>query len=227
MGRPIKDNVDYFPHFTKSRAEKLLYILEQQYGNDGYAVWYKILEVLGDASGHYFRFDNPVDWNYLVSIMKVDEGQAIEMLQLMAALGAIDPDLHAQKCLWSDEFIAGLRPVYAKRKQELPNKPSFRDGNPSKEELTEVATPETPQRKEKERKEKKESTSYSCPELSETDTTDLDELEYKPEEVSPEIMRIPLINRDGEFIVRQADIDQWADTFPGVDVVAALKRCRQ
>ncbi|MDH4316886.1 MAG: hypothetical protein OEV64_00720 [Desulfobulbaceae bacterium] len=71
------------------------------------------------------------------------------------------------------------------------------------------------------------STSYSCSELSETDTTALDELEYKPEEVSPEITRIPLINRDGEFIVRQSDIDQWADTFPGVDVVAALKRYRQ
>jgi len=42
----------------------------------------------------------------------------------------------------------------------------------------------------------------------------------------PPVLTIPLISRDGEFNVMQADVDEWQNTFPGIDVLQSIKRCR-
>ena len=47
----------------------------------------------------------------------------------LADLGAIDSKLNDKKIIYSENFIDGLRPVYAKRSTEIPNKPSFRGEN--------------------------------------------------------------------------------------------------
>ena len=62
MARPNKQTVDYFPHYCKHG--KSLMILERQYGNDGYAGWFKLLEVLGSEPGHKYdtRFNNNMDF---------------------------------------------------------------------------------------------------------------------------------------------------------------------
>ncbi len=44
---------------------------------------------------------------------------------------------------------------------------------------------------------------------------------------SPPVLSIPLVKRDGEFPVHVADIREWEDSFPGVDVLAGLKHIRQ
>ena len=49
MSRPRKAVVDYFPHYVNHG--KTLFILEQKYGNDGYAFWFKLLEMLGGSDG--------------------------------------------------------------------------------------------------------------------------------------------------------------------------------
>ena len=41
------------------------------------------------------------------------------------------------------------------------------------------------------------------------------------------IIVIPLIKKDGEFPVYQQDIDQWQETFPGIDAKKALRRIAQ
>ena len=41
------------------------------------------------------------------------------------------------------------------------------------------------------------------------------------------ILSIPLIKRDGQFSITQSLIDEWADSFPRVDIPLALKRIRQ
>lgn len=41
------------------------------------------------------------------------------------------------------------------------------------------------------------------------------------------VMSIPLIKKDGEFHIREPDVREWQETFPGVDVMMALKRIRQ
>lgn len=163
MGRPTKNTIDYFPHFTTNG--KTLFTLESQYGNDGYAFWFKLLEILGNTSGHYFCYENKADWLFLVAKTNVSEDRATDILQTLCDLEAIDKDLHDEKVIWSENFVEGLRPVYSKRGTETPLKPSSCDGNT---EVPVVPVTETRQSKVKESKGKKskgekESATALCP----------------------------------------------------------------
>ncbi|SDP85828.1 hypothetical protein [Desulforhopalus singaporensis] len=62
-----------------------------------------------------------------------------------------------------------------------------------------------------------------CPEPSE----EVAEPEATDEPVESPVLVFPLIPRDGDFPVLQKDIDEWQETFPGIDVLQVLKRARQ
>lgn len=53
MGRSNRQTADYFPHYVgeKSRTK---FILEKNWENDGYAFWFKLLELLCAADGQYY-----------------------------------------------------------------------------------------------------------------------------------------------------------------------------
>ena len=73
MARPIKNKVDYFPHVTQTG--KTIAILEARWGNDGYAFWFKTLELLGSSEGFSYDCNKLSDWEYLLS--KTREGGTI------------------------------------------------------------------------------------------------------------------------------------------------------
>lgn len=151
-GRPSKTTVDYFPHYTTSK--KTIFTLQSLYGNDGYAFWFKLLEILGNTDGHCFRYEKPADWLFLVAKTGVSEEKAKNILQTLADLEAIDAELYAEKVLWSDNFVTGLIPVYDKRSTEIPVKPSLRGEK-------EVSVEKTPQSIVKESKGEKPIIDYS------------------------------------------------------------------
>jgi hypothetical protein len=122
-GRPKKQTVDYFPHYTDASEGKTLTILQNRFGNDGYAAWFRLLERLGHSDGHAYCCASPEDWNYLVAKLHVSDISATEILDLLAKLGAIDSDLWSRKIIWCHKFVDGLTEVYRKRKQDLPSMP--------------------------------------------------------------------------------------------------------
>ena len=124
-------------------------ILQHKYGNDGYAVWFKLLEVLGNSDGQYYDCTDPLNWEYLLSTFAVDNFLAIEIMDTLARIDAIDPELWAEKIIWVEKFVENLKQVYTKREVETPTKPSFRSGNHTS---SGVSAPETPQSKVKESK---------------------------------------------------------------------------
>jgi hypothetical protein len=141
MARPKKRTVDYFPHQCKHG--KTMFILEQKYGNDGYAFWFKLLELLGSAEGHYLQLENPADWEFLQAKTRLDDGFCREILDLLARLEAIDQELwESHGVVWSQNFVNGVAPVYKNRGIEIPSKPSFYARKPSD---GGVSTPENPQ----------------------------------------------------------------------------------
>lgn len=152
MTRPRKNNVDYFPHDCTSG--KTLAILEQRYKNDGYACWFKTLELLGNTENHYYDCADNFNWEYIKTKTLIDDDdRLIKIIDLMASVGAIDKTLwNEHKVLWSDNFISRIADVYKKRTTETPIKPSFRTENP-------IETPQSgngnPQRKVKESKGKR------------------------------------------------------------------------
>lgn len=141
--RPQKTTVDYFPH--KTTSGRTIFVLENLYGNDGYAAWFKILEILGATSGHYYDYSSPANFQYLCAKLGVSGEKTLSILQTLAEVEAIDHDLHSQSVIWSENFCAGLDKVYTKRNSKRPEKPSFRNDNQCSRI---VSGAETPQRKE-------------------------------------------------------------------------------
>ena len=139
MARPTKATVDYFPHDTKHG--KTIFILKSKYGNDGYAAWFQILEILGHTEGHQFDCSAPENQEYLSAYLLVDWQKCCDILDTLSKLGAIDADLWSQKLIWSDNFMSRISEAYKKRTALPPDKPQFKtvsgggnsisgDGNP-------------------------------------------------------------------------------------------------
>lgn len=147
MARPKKETVDYFPHQCKHG--RTMYILEQKYGNDGYAFWFKLLELLGDTAGHYLDLNDDATFEFLQAKTRLGEDICCEILDLLAKLGAIDPELWESKVIWCQNFVDGISDVYRNRRMETPSRPSFYEQKPG---AAGVSTDENPQSKVKETK---------------------------------------------------------------------------
>jgi hypothetical protein len=122
MGRPKKQTVDYFPHVC--RHGRTMAIIEQKFGNDGYAFWFKLLELLGDTEGHFLDCRNAITWEYLQSKTRLEEDYCNAILDLLAKLEAIDPELWSQRIIWSENFLKNIATVYQNRRVEIPSRPN-------------------------------------------------------------------------------------------------------
>lgn len=144
LARPRKQTVDYFPHFITSTS-RTIFILENAYGNDGYAFWFKLLEMLGSTKGHCIDVNHCTDLEFLAAKAKVTTEKAIEILDKLASVEAIDEELWVNcKIIWCQNFIDNLSDLYTKRKVPLPTKPdieSFLSENSSDEEFPMAETP--------------------------------------------------------------------------------------
>lgn len=159
MARPIKNTVEYFPHFAK--AGRTVFILETKFGNDGYAFWFKLLELLCDSDRQMFDCSQPSNWQYLLARTRCDGEQAEAIIAELINLGKIDAPLWQEKrVIWVQNLVNNLEPIYRKRRETAPTRDSFGGGNPDKQELSArkldvnpVSDAETSQRKGKESKE--------------------------------------------------------------------------
>ena len=124
MGRRGKMKVDYFPHVTQTGMT--IDILQSRWGNDGYAFWFKLLELLGSTQGFCYHCNSAPEWEYLLARTRVTAEVATAILDKLAEIEAIDAELWREKWVWSDNFVAGVAPAFEKRKGELPQKPDFR-----------------------------------------------------------------------------------------------------
>lgn len=123
MARPKKEVVDWFPHYCVSK--KTMFILEQKFGNNGYAFWFKLLEVLGTQPGHFIDLNDTMQMEFLQAKTRMDGITTVEMLDLLSNLQAIDSELWSRNVVWSENFVTGVEAVYTNRRVETPKKPSF------------------------------------------------------------------------------------------------------
>lgn len=152
MGRPKKQTVDYFPHFVGG-SRKTIFLLESDYGNDGYAFWFKLLELLGSNEGHFYDISSVSNRRYLYAYTKVEEETATKILNMLVDLGNIDKELYTERnIIWCQALVDNLKDVYDKRTTPLPKKPFFVDilpENPQKEEENKPTASEKPAQKRK------------------------------------------------------------------------------
>lgn len=142
MARPKKQIVDYFPH--SCTHGKTMFIIEQKYGNDGYAFWFKLLEFLGDTAGHYIDLNDESTQEFLQAKTRLSWDLCNEILDLLAKLDAIDAELWECKIVWSQNFVDGISDVYKNRRTKIPSRPSSYIQKPR---VTDISTDENPQTK--------------------------------------------------------------------------------
>ena len=124
MARVRKMGVDYFSHDTDASSRRTLATLEAEFGNDGYALWFKLLEMLGQQRDMFVDFSDDLQWLYFVKKAHVDEARAERILNYLARLGAIDGELWKRhRVIWVQNFVDRLIDVYKKRKQPVPQRP--------------------------------------------------------------------------------------------------------
>lgn len=122
MPRAKKQGADWFAH--RAHHGKTMFILEARFGNDGYAAWFRLLEMLTSASGHYLSVSAPSEWQYLTAKWRVSDETAEAILALLAELDAIDKELWTdRRVIWSQNLVDSLAPVYRDRKMAVPQRP--------------------------------------------------------------------------------------------------------
>lgn len=109
-----------------------IYIIEAKFGNDGYAFYFKLCEILGLTKNHFIKFGKATSKEFLLAKTKISEKKAIEILDLLADLEEIDPELWREKIIWCDNFVNSLAPLYSKRESGLPKKPIYGTENNGK-----------------------------------------------------------------------------------------------
>ncbi len=119
MARKEKLTVDYFPHFS---GKKSLYIIEQNFGNDGYAVVYKNFELLADSDFHFMDVTDPATLAYNAARCRVSEEKYLQIVKLLVKLGTYDEELFDKfGIIFSQSFVDNIADAYRNRKTDFIN----------------------------------------------------------------------------------------------------------
>ena len=113
MARPQRNTIDYFPHYISDG--KKMFFIEQKYGNDGYATWFKLLEMLGATEYHFLNLNNESDLMYVSAKCRVKEEVLISIIADLCKLGELNLSAWNNKIIWSDKFIESIRDAYSRR----------------------------------------------------------------------------------------------------------------
>lgn len=113
MARPERRNVDYFPHYLSEG--KKMYLIEHKYGNDGYAVWFKLLETLASTDDHWLNLNDETNVMFMSAKCRVTEEVLFSILDDLSKLEEINSLLWKDKVVFSEKFIESIQDAYSRR----------------------------------------------------------------------------------------------------------------
>jgi hypothetical protein len=117
MARPERNNVDYFPFFCEE-GKKMFYI-EETYGNDGFAVFVKLLRELAKADYHYLDLSKKTTQMFLAAKCKVDKTILLSIIKDLVELEKFDKKLWEENSIiWCQDFIDSIQDAYKKRNND-------------------------------------------------------------------------------------------------------------
>ena len=122
MPRPRKTAIEYFSHDTVHGAT--MQVLENRWGNDGYAFWFKLLELIGTHNGFFIDVRKPSEWELLTAKTRTPKDVASEILDTLCRLEAIDEELwEDHRVIFCPKFIERISEALKKRKEaEIPSR---------------------------------------------------------------------------------------------------------
>jgi len=124
MARKERNNIDYFPH-SVSHGKKMFY-LRSKYKNDGYTVWFMLLEELGKSEYHYLDLSDDIQLMYLSSEFMVSEIILKEIINILVKFGEFNAELWSnESILFNEKFIDNISDAYKKRNNDCITKKSL------------------------------------------------------------------------------------------------------
>jgi hypothetical protein len=143
MARPKKTTIDYFPHDSDASAHKTLRMLDMEYGNDGYAFWFRLLESLGMSDNLALDLREDIDLKFFAATLHMSPERAMEIFKTLVELGAIDRELWEHRIVWIQNFVDGVADAYSRRQQDLPTREKIVSAyiNPAQEGFMQAETP--------------------------------------------------------------------------------------
>jgi len=117
MARPQRNNVDYFPFYCEEG--KKMYYLEETYGNDGFAVFIKLLRELAKTDYHYLDLSKNTTQMFLSAKCKVSKQLLLNIINDLVELEKFDSVLwNENNIIWCQDFIDSIQDAYIKRKNK-------------------------------------------------------------------------------------------------------------
>lgn len=117
MARPERNSVDYFP-FICNEGNKMYY-LEETYGNNGFAVFVKLLRGLATTDYHYLNLSKRTTLMFYSAKCKVPIEKLIEIIGVIVELGKFNNILWEEnKIIWCQDLIDSIQDAYNKRKND-------------------------------------------------------------------------------------------------------------
>ena len=114
MARPERNTVDYFPFYC-DEGKKMFYI-EETYGNDGFAVFVKLLRELAKAEYHYLNLNENTTQMFISAKCKVSKDVMIAIINDLVELDKFDRTLwNENRIIWCQDFIDSIQDAYKKR----------------------------------------------------------------------------------------------------------------
>lgn len=121
MAYDKKNTIEYFPH-TVSHGRKM-FIIRNLYGNDGYTVWFMLLEELGKANNHFLDLSDPTQMMYLTAEFKVSNDKFLNIIQTLIDLKELDQELwQKSRVVYSEKFTESIADAYKRRKNPIIHK---------------------------------------------------------------------------------------------------------
>ena len=127
MARPKKNTVDYFPHDCHPNKELEIFI--NKHGNEGYAFYYRLFELLGVTPDHRYDCNKSVNYQYLLTKTGVKEDSFEQLMISLVDLDIVNEKQWGKKMIWVQSFVDSVAVVYEKRTTQLPTKEGLRPEN--------------------------------------------------------------------------------------------------
>lgn len=139
MARPECNTATHFPHFAKHG--KGMFYIRNKYRNDGYSVWFSLLEKLSKTDYHFLDLSDEVELDLMAAEFYVTTELFLSIINDLVKIRELDEELWQNKrIIWNQKFIDNIQYAYEKRinkpitREELilllsskgENKPSFR-----------------------------------------------------------------------------------------------------
>ncbi|WP_280754309.1 DUF4373 domain-containing protein [Paenibacillus sp. LBL] len=124
MARPRKEGMDYFPHDTDAVNDTKIEALRMLYGNDGYAFYFILLELIYKQPDFELDVSDAETIQILAKKVEVTPEKFNNMMQTAIKRGCFDPTSYHERCVLTSEGVKKRSKVVVDKREKMRKKSS-------------------------------------------------------------------------------------------------------